>query len=608
MLGKLIEKSLGHQEAEAILADLAQVFFPGVDAGSHGDEAPNLEARYQTLIEQIPAVVFMASLDEGIGEAYVSPQIESLLGFTQREWLEDPVLWYRQVHSDDKARWSVEAAELFLTGKPLRSVYRVISRDGRTVWFQCEAKMVRRPDGRPWFLHGVGIDVSELKHVQEALQRAHDDLELRVQQRTAELARTNSHLESSRLAAEAANRAKSEFLANMSHEIRTPMNGILGMADLVLATDLTGEQRDYLHMVKDSADSLLSVINDILDLSKVEAGKLEPQRMEFVVSDVVAESTNLLAPRARQKGIALRFGIDATVPSLVVGDALRLRQVLLNLVGNAVKFTQHGEVVVTVVATPLSVGPFDENFDAELTFAVRDTGIGIAVSKQQQIFEPFSQADNSTTRAYGGTGLGLTISKRIVEALGGRLWVESKQGFGSTFCFSLPVVVPREDSCRLAATIEALAENVSNRGVASNSGRHRGLRILVAEDNKINQTVVTRLLEKQGHTVVIAEDGHQALVELDAARYDLVLLDMQMPLMDGFTVARTIRDKEQVNGMRIPIVALTAHAMTGDRERCLAAGMDDYVSKPINPVDLEAAIRRAMSPRGDRHTEPSRSC
>ncbi len=426
-------------EAATTLNQLARVFFPDSSATAPlGGQLPDLEARYRTLVEQIPAVVFMASLDKGIGEAYVSPQIESMLGFTQQEWLGDPVLWYRQVHPEDKARWSLEASHLFLSGEPLRSVYRIIARDGKTVWFHCEAKMVRRPDGQPWFLHGVGFDVTEIKNAEASLKQSHEELERRVEERTRELAQANVALEKAKLNAEDSNRAKSEFLSMMSHEIRTPMNGIIGMTDLVLDSHLTADQREYLGLANESAHALMEVINDILDVSKIEAGRVELERIAFSLRETLAGVMKLLALRAHEKGLELTCFASPETPDVLVGDPGRLRQVILNLVVNALKFTEKGGIAVEVgVNDPdLASGDLTGAVSPDLHFSVRDTGIGISPQRRTAIFEAFTQEDTSTTRRYGGTGLGLTIASRLVKMMDGRIWVDSEPGRGSTFHFT----------------------------------------------------------------------------------------------------------------------------------------------------------------------------
>ncbi len=403
-----------------------------------------------------------------------------------------------------------------------------------------------------------------------------ETLERRVAERTADLAARKEierQLREAKDAAEASSRAKSNFVANMSHEIRTPMNGIIGMTELALETEDAAERREYMQIVKSSAHSLLTVINDILDFSKIEAGKLRFERIAFDLRRTVAEALEPLGPDAQGKGLALRCRIGEAVPAQVLGDPWRLRQILLNLAGNAVKFTERGEVVVSVDALPQADGSLSARF------AVGDTGIGIPQHKLADIFEAFSQADNSITRTYGGTGLGLTIASRLVTLMGGRLAVASEEGRGSTFHFTLPL-----EPAGAAAPVAAEPPPAAAAG--------SGLHVLLVEDNPTNQQLATRLLEKRGHRVTLAVDGREALDKVMAASdFDLVLMDMQMPVMDGIEATQRIRRFEaEHGGRRLPIIAMTANAMAGDREACLAAGMDDYLAKPIRVADLAAKL------------------
>ena len=577
----------------------------------------------------------------------------------------------------------------------------ITDRQGDKMWLLTTKVPLFDKAGRVTGLAGVGRDITERQKVEREAHRTKD-------------------------AAEAASRAKSEFLANMSHEIRTPLNGVMGMTDLALDTELTPEQRDYLETVKASSDSLLTVINDILDFSKIEAGKIDLEAVDFNLRDSLESTLKTVALRADEKGLELLCEVAPEVPEIGCGDSTRLRQVVMNLVSNAIKFTQQGEVAVKV-----QVESRDAT-DCVLHFTVSDTGIGIHKEKRELIFAPFSQADSSTTRKYGGTGLGLTISTRLVQMMGGKIWVESEEGRGSQFHFTarlgaastseskIGTIAPPEilrgvrvlvvDDNRtnrrilegmlgrwemkttsveggkealeqLSAARDAkepfgliltdmhmpkmdgftLIEHIRHRPELATatimmltSAGHRGdaarclelgvsayllkpirqselreavarvlgaresdgaiplitrfslhdardpsayLRVLLAEDNAVNQRLAVRLLEKRGHRVAVAGNGREVLIALEKEKFDLIFMDVQMPEMDGFEATVAIREREKSSGLHQPIIALTAHAIKGDREQCLAAGMDGYLTKPIRPQELDEILEGYLARR-----------
>jgi two-component system sensor histidine kinase/response regulator len=649
------------------------------------------EEVFRTLCAAAPVGVFRT--DQSGGSVYANQRMLEIHGLSLEQINgTDPAIG---LHPDDVERVLANRQRNLSRNERFFDEFRYLRADGEVVWVGVHAGPIHRPDGSVAGYVGVVEDITSVREAHEQMRKSKE-------------------------AADAASRAKSEFLANMSHEIRTPMNGIIGMTELALDTELDPSQREYLNAVKYSADSLLTVINDILDFSKIEVGKFSLDPIEFNLRDHLGQAIKTLAARAHEKGLELAYRVPSELPNYVVGDPVRLRQVILNLIGNAIKFTEKGEVVLRVELEA------QETDGMSLHFAVSDTGIGIPEEKRQLIFEPFAQADTSTTRRYGGTGLGLSISSHLIRMMNGRIWLESEAGRGSTFHFTarfgtatspgnevsvdpgiledLRVLIVDDNTTnrqileqtlghwkmRTASTAKAksglsmlkkaiaegspfgllivdchmpymdgftLVERIRKLPklrdlvtVMLTSGGQRGdgqrckelgiaayltkpvlqsdllealrhvlgsrptaaqplppvtrhslretrspLRILLAEDNVVNQHVAVRLLEKEGHSVVVAGDGIKALEAIGKEGFDLILMDVQMPIMDGVETTAAIRERERSNGIHVPIVAMTAHAMTGDRQRFLSLGMDGYVSKPIHSQELYEVIENVLS-------------
>jgi len=619
--GGMYEQSLwaqtlnkGVTEAEGVLQNLAGVFFPGglpttLDFTTHlnaPDDIPAVDTRYRILVEQIPAIVFLAFLGQGGSEAYISPQVETLLGYTQEEWLKDPVRWFQHIHPEDRMRWSVEGAEMFLTGNPLRSVYRVLARDGHVVWFHCEVRMVRREDGRPWFIHGVAFDVTDLKTAEADLKQAHSELEVRVQDRTSELQRANTELQAeiaerkrieqeraqllarereAREAAEAASRLKDEFLASVSHELRTPLTAILGWAEMLRSgtLDAAVAGRAVLNIQR-NAKAQAHLINDLLDASRIVAGKLQLNSQPVELINVVESAVDAVRPSVEAKQLRLKMVLEPWVSSFS-GDPDRLKQVVWNLLSNAIKFTPPEGLIEVKL----------ERAGEKALITVTDNGQGISPEFLPYVFDRFRQADGTTKRIYGGLGLGLAIVKHLVELHGGAVNAFSHGiGRGSEFTIILPLL-PAGTQQHFVG--EAMTKEIQV--AQASTGSLAGMRLLVVDDEMDAREVLGTMLRQAGAEVRAAASAIEAIGLLRWWRPDVLVSDIGMPEEDGYALLRRVRALPPEQGGLTPAIALTAYAGGQDRQRAIEAGFQAHLAKPIEPSTLVNTISHFIHQRTD---------
>jgi len=541
----------------------AQAFNIGV-----AENALEAETRYRILIEQIPAVVFLAFLDHGVNETYISPQIETLLGYSPKEWPNDPARWYRRIHPEDRKRWSVEGAEMLLTGKPLRSVYRMLAHDDRVVWFQCEARMARRPDGRPWFIHGVAFDVTELR-----MEIAEHKLIER--ERAGLLAREQE----ARAAAETASRLKDEFLASVSHELRAPLTAILGWAEMLRSGTLDAAVADRaLLSIERNAQAQARLVDDLLDASRIIAGKLRLNLLPVELVSVVESAVDMARPAVEAKQLRLKLALEPWVGPFT-GDPDRLKQIVWNLLSNAIKFTPAGGSIEVRL----------ERLGDKALITVSDTGHGISPEFLPYVFDRFIQSDGSINRIYGGLGLGLAIVKHLVESHGGTVNAFSPgKDKGAEFTVILPLAIPRNEPQMTNAP--AAPTTPIDIQPPPRSGPLAGVRLLLVDDNADARDVLGAILRQGGAEVLVTASAAEAMGLLRQWRPDILISDIGMPEEDGYSLIRRVRSLPPGQGGLVSAIALTAYAGGQDRRRALEAGYQAHLAKPVESSALVSMV------------------
>ncbi len=575
-------------EAVGTLLELARAFAPsfqlpqlvaappGASSGgsSSDDRARKAEARYQTLVEQIPAVTFMASFENGLSEIYVSPHIETLLGYTAREWIDNPVLWYQRLHPADKQRWNEEFSRTVSWAEPFKADYRFLAKNGRVVWIHGEAKVVRDESGQPSFVQGIGFDITELKDAEEVLNRSRAHLEELVAARTAELAAVNESLVAAKEEAERANRAKSEFLSRMSHELRTPLNAILGFGQILEAEIGAADAEESVAHILKAGRHLLGLINEVLDLASIEAGRISFTIEPVDIGDLARQSIELVRPLAAPRDIQITI---ARTRRRVQADAQRMKQVLLNLLSNAIKYNrERGSVTIA----------FEETGSNKLRISVRDTGSGLSPDDIKMLFIPFErlQAESKIE----GTGLGLAVCRRLVHLMDGEIGVESTVGKGSTFWVELP----------LAEDLAARAEQDDGAGPVDRAPTAARCTILYIEDNLSNLKLIERILLRRPEIKFLgATHGGEGLEMAREHTPDVILLDLQLPDIPGDEVLAQLRDNPRTAA--IPVIMVSANAVSDHAERMLANGAQTYLTKPLDLRGFFAAIDEALERRKD---------